>query len=52
MYTMTKQKLNYFNPFSQKSSLSPISCVYSCPGRKMAHLERVGALVLLLITFL
>ena len=51
MYTMTKQKLNYFNPFSQKPSLSPISCVYSCPGRKLAHLKRLGALFLLLITF-
>ena len=51
MYTMTKQKLNYFNPFSQKPSLSPINCVYSWPGRKLAHLKRLGALVVLLITF-
>ena len=46
-----KQKLNYFNTCHQKLSLSLISCLYSCPERKLAHLKWLGALVFLLITF-
>ena len=34
-----EQKLNYCNPGGHKLSLSPISCLYSCPGIYLPRLK-------------